>query len=135
MHNSFKKYKFYTVIVIIQLLSCSREKSFQYQIQNNSYYKLEEVIVDDKNLKTISIDPYSSSQILVVNWKRPIFSVAESFLNLYVKTYSDSLGQYVTTSNSGLISLDDDLKEGKINIIELKFLSNQPCCVFQHSIK
>ncbi|MCD4773507.1 MAG: hypothetical protein K8R41_09020 [Bacteroidales bacterium] len=106
-------------LLLIGLISCSKELSYDFKVKNETNYHLNKILFDwCQGDNSISVEPNKSSEIFTLTYKT---SGANFFgsgsLCITIESYSDSISNY---ENAYGIAIDrSKLDEGQLNTINI----------------
>jgi len=106
------------LIFIFGLISCSRDIQYKVQFINKTEYNIHNLVFRFRDKDSTSVDPFQSTNIYTLNYKTSwgnFFS--ESFLLLYIRSYSDTLSNDTIFLNYGKMVSREVLEENIVNRI------------------
>lgn len=108
--------------IIFILISCSRKRDYEFVVNNKTAYKIISFSIGSGNEKVqVSLNPYTTSDIVTYHFGGTYFNFTEPLLGLGVDEYSDSINTY--KNDIGRVTSIPELNKKSKNNIEISLKS------------
>jgi hypothetical protein len=112
----------YLLLLTLGLAGCSKERTYEIRLVNETDYVLEEVSVG--SLSPLAVGPQQrSSSIEVTHSKNAAALASEALLSVIIRRYSDATSTYENIEGHGKVVSMSELREGRVNYIYIALAS------------